>query len=323
MKYSYLLSLFFVISLPLILAAQTVMIDNIPRDTSYTLYSAYKKIEKHHPEVAFVTGNVPKEMCELNNIVYKTVVQDSNMRRNLKLSIFKPSKGKKHPTVMMIHGGGWSSGSPDMLKMLAVHLAEKGFATITVEYRLSPEALYPVAVEDLQDAVDWIYNNEKTYCFNKNKIAVLGCSAGGQLALLIGAKNKGKRIKAVINVDGSSNFVVEETIQRGEKARLDGGKMPVDALWLGGTYSEKVQNWEEASPVYWVNSNTPPIFFICSSIPRFHNGRDEFIKKLHLFETYSEIYTFENSPHSFWLFSPWHNPTVEKIADFLKNILSK
>lgn len=311
--------LLFIGFLPFLLSSQMVMIDGVLRDTSYTIFSAYNKIKKNYPDVGYVDENSPKNISETKDITYKTI----NSERKLKLTIFNPKNKKTYPVVLMIHGGGWNSGSPDLLRGMAIHLAEKGFATVIVEYRLIPEALYPAAVEDITDAVDWIYENNKKYNFDKNKIAILGCSAGGQLAALIGTKNTKKRIKAIVNVDGSTDFVVPETVDRAEKAKLEGTKKPVDALWLGGTYSEKPENWKNASPVNWININTPPIFFICSSIPRFHNGRDEYIKKLNQFGIYSKVYTFENCPHSFWLYSPWHSPTIERINIFLKNILQK
>jgi acetyl esterase/lipase len=98
-----------------------------------------------------------------------------------------------------------------------LHLAQKGFVAAIVEYRLSHEAKYPAAVDDLHDAVLWLYHHADEYKIDKNKIAVSGCSAGEQLAALIGAKNKDKLIKAVINIDGISTFIEPETINRAKK----------------------------------------------------------------------------------------------------------
>lgn len=76
----------------------------------------------------------------------------------------------------MIHGGGWNSGSLELQVPMAQQIATKGYVTIPVEYRLIPEALYPAGVEDLEDAIEWIYKNAKRYGIDKKKIAVSGCS---------------------------------------------------------------------------------------------------------------------------------------------------
>jgi hypothetical protein len=66
--------------------------------------------------------------------------------------------------------------------------------------------------------------------------------------------------------------------------------------------------------------NTPPILYINSSIPRFHAGRDDMIAKLNKYGIYSEIKTFENTPHSFWFLNPWFDDTVLYTTQFLDKI---
>lgn len=320
MKRGYFLCLFAAMILPFFAQTQTVMIDGTPRDTSYTIYSAYQKLHKTYPSVSFVDETLPEGIIKKENIIYKTVRRLHGAQRDLKLSVFRPKDTQNYPAVMIIHGGGWSSGSREMMTAFAQNLSLKGFVTVCVEYRLSPEALYPAGVDDLNDAVEWIFSNARKYKCYKNKIAVAGFSAGGQLASLIGTKNRDNRIKAVVNVDGITTFVEKETIDRAENAKREGGKMPADALWLGGVYSEKPERWKDASPLYWVNKKTAPVLFINGSIPRFHNGRDEFIQKLNQFGIYSEVYSFDNCPHNFWLFLPWHYVTVEKTGKFLNTI---
>ncbi|MDD3787726.1 MAG: alpha/beta hydrolase, partial [Petrimonas sp.] len=195
-------------------SAQTVLINSVPRDTSYTVYSSYVKEKKHFPFIQLVDTTLPKGLRTKENIVYKKL----SGKRSLNVSVYRPDDKQTYPVVLMIHGGGWNSGSPDMQKALALNLAKKGFATVTVEYRLIPEALYPAGVEDLNDAVRWLHDNASKYNFDKNKIAVSGCSAGGQLAALIGTKNQDKLIKAVVNMDGISTFIEPETVNRAQKA---------------------------------------------------------------------------------------------------------
>ena len=57
-----------------------------------------------------------------------------------------------------------------------------------------------------------------------------------------------------------------------------------------------------------------------SSIPRFHNGRDEAIEQLHALGIYTEVHTFDDTPHTYWFFRPWFDDTVSYMADFLDKI---
>ena len=299
--------------------AQSVTINGVPRDTGYTVNSTFLKEVKHRSYIQKADTVLPEGIISNENIDYKKL----NEKRSLQISIYRPDDNNIYPVVMMIHGGGWNSGSPDMQKALAISLVKKGFVTATVEYRLIPEALYPAAVDDLNDAVNWLYKNADKYRIDKNKIIVSGSSAGGQLAALIGTVNHDKLIRGVINIDGISTFVEPETIDRAERAKAKGDEMPVDALWLGGTYNEMQKTWEVASALYHINENSAPVCFINSSIPRFHNGRDEHISQLDRLGIYSEVHMFDDSPHTFWHFHPWHLATVNYMANFLSKIFDQ
>ncbi|MFV0391025.1 MAG: pectinesterase family protein [Paludibacteraceae bacterium] len=297
---------------------QIVLINGVPRDTSYTVYSSFIKEKKKFP---FIQPASP-ELGKLDfypNIKYKTI----SANRTLSLNIFKPKTNGILPAVMMIHGGGWNSGAPELQEALATNLAEKGFVCITTEYRLTPEALFPAAIDDLNDALRWIADNSENYGIDRNKIAVSGCSAGGQLATLIGTINRGGLIKAVVNIDGIATFIDTATIERANKSRKSGEKMPVDAQWLGGTYQEKPESWKDASATYFVHAGSAPVCFINSSIARFHNGRDEMIRLLDSHAIRSEVHHFENTPHTFWHFHPWHIATVNFVANFLNKRFDK
>lgn len=301
----------------MLLLKDKVMDNGVPRDTSYTVQGSYLKEVKHFPFIQTVDTLVPGNINAYEEIVYKKMEGSPIGNRELRLSVYRPQDQQTYPMVLMIHGGGWNSGSPDMQKALAINLAKKGFVTATVEYRLIPEAPYPAAEEDINDALRWLYTNSERFNGEKNKIAVSGCSAGGQLAALVGTKNENGWIKGIINIDGISTFTSNESIDRAEKARLEGESLPVDAIWLGGTYKERSETWQGASALYNVHQKSAPICFINSSIPRFHNGRDEHIHTLDSLGIYSEVHTFDETPHTFWLFHPWHLSTVNYAANFL------
>ena len=295
------------------------------RDTSYTTYSAYLSTKKTHPEIKIVPQFHSKSVKEKRNITYCKTGE-----RKLLLDAFYPSSKTKtkRAAIMIIHGGGWRSGNRMQHYPLAQRLADLGYVCFTPEFRLSTEALYPAAINDLKAALRWIRSNAKTYNIDDNKIAVLGFSAGGQLAALLGVttgnpKFEGKEcnlkslsaINAIVDLDGTLSFVHPES---GEGD--DTKKTSAATYWFGYSKKENPKLWQEASPLTYVGTNTPATLFINSSVDRMHAGRNDFLKVLNENNIYSEVKTFSDAPHSFPLFDPWFEPTVKYIDEFLKKV---
>lgn len=288
----------------------------IGRDTSYTVLNTYNKEIKRFPFIEIVKEREHKNLNSSLNLVYNSI--DS---RDLHLDAYY-KKGKTHqPAVILIHGGGWKSGDKSQMRIFAQELAIKGYSCFTIEYRLSPEAQYPAAIFDVKDAIKYIKANAKKFNVNPDKVAVLGCSSGGQMAALIGATNnnldyesasvinENASVQAIIDLDGVLAFKHPES-EEGKAA----------SLWLGGSYEEKPEIWNQASALNQVNASTPPILFINSDMTRFHAGRTDMISKLNNYQIYSEIKNIPNSPHSFWFFNPWFQPMVEYTVAFLDKI---
>ena len=76
------------------------------------------------------------------------------------------------------------------MEIFAQEMASKGFSCFTIEYRLSQEAKYPAGIFDAKKAIQFIKINAKKFQTDTTKIAILGCSSGGQMAALIGSTNK-------------------------------------------------------------------------------------------------------------------------------------
>ncbi|MET0462966.1 MAG: alpha/beta hydrolase [Chitinophagaceae bacterium] len=290
---------------------------SFPRDTSFNIPATFEKEKKKRPYIIIAEPAISKQVSVKKNIVFKKAGEHA-----LTLDIFYAGKAKKNtPAVLLIFGGGWRSGDKTHNYAMATELARQGFVTVTADYRLSPEATYPAAIIDLKDALRWIRANAQAYSVDKNRIAVLGCSAGGQLAALLGNTNKqlilggqivdttDASVQAIVNIDGTLAFRHPESVEGA-----------VAAQWLGGTYEERPGIWEEAAPLNHVDKNSAPVFFVNSSIPRFHAGRDDMIRKLDSLNIYSQIHTFPDTPHPFWFFHPWFDPMMKEIGGFLRKV---
>lgn len=276
----------------------------VAKDTSYTITSEYKKQIQKFPFIEIVESSSHFNVVAQYDLVYHTV---SN--RDLHLDAYLFQSQKELPIVVLIHGGGWKSGNKSLMKPLAQTLSQKGFQCFAIEYRLSGEAIYPAAIEDVLHAIDYIKNNAKKFSADAQKIAILGCSSGGQMASLIGTKFY-TQSKAIVNLDGILAFHHPQSQE---------GKMA--SQWLGGAYHEKPEIWNEASALTHVSSKTPPTLFINSQFERFHAGRDEMIAKMNTFKIDSKVETIPESPHTFWLFHPWFDLTSQYIISFLNDKL--
>ncbi|HEY1571645.1 MAG TPA: alpha/beta hydrolase [Pseudonocardiaceae bacterium] len=103
---------------------------------------------------------------------------------DLKIRIYRPHTTQAQPPALVyFFGGGWTLGTMDTSDGVCRALTNKaGCVTISVGYRLAPEHKFPAAVEDCQAALTWLAENAANLGVDKDRIAVGGDSAGGNLA---------------------------------------------------------------------------------------------------------------------------------------------
>ena len=296
-------------------------------DTGYTTFKAYNDIKKSHPNtvISYPSDKLPPSVKAEKDIIYHSIGD-----RKLRLDAFFSKKNPQNPrpAILIIHGGGWRTGNRAQHLPLAQHLAALGYVCFTPEYRLSTEALYPAAAHDLKAALRWVRANAKKYKIDTNRIATVGFSAGGQLSALLGTTgnnpayegtsgNMGHstKVNAIVDIDGILAFIHPESGE-GDDSRSTSAA----TYWFGYAKTENPDLWQAASALNYVDANTPPTLFLNSGVDRMHAGRTDYLAKLATFNTYSEVHFFPYSPHSFCLFNPWFEPTVQYIDVFLRTI---
>jgi acetyl esterase/lipase len=299
-----------------------------PRDTSFTVHSAFRYIQKTYPDARIARPAIPATIQAHTNVTYCTLGS-----RALQLDIFYPKANWKggYPAVLFIHGGGWRSGDRSQHVPMAQQLAAKGYVTVTAEYRLSTEALYPAAVHDLKAAIRWLRANASTYPIDTTQIAVWGFSAGGQLAALVGTTNGDKqlegdacytshssRVQAIVDVDGVLAFIHPESREGDDSKSPSAGTQ-----WFGASTAKNPALWQQASSLNHVTAQTPPIAFINSSVEWMHAGREDMIKKLDAYHVYHEVHSLPNTPHTFPLFTPWFATTLDYTTAFLNKVFKR
>ena len=192
-----------------------------------------------------------------------TYLTASNWEAKLDLFVTR-TPDKPQPTLIFIHGGGWTGGTKEGRDLAILPYLDMGMNVVNVEYRLARVAQAPAAVEDCRCALRWVIQNAKQYGVDVNRIVVAGDSAGGHLALTTailpasagldrqcpGPDNL--KVAAVVNWYGISD--VNEL--------LDGPNMkPYAVTWLGSA-TDREQIAKRVSPLTYVRAGLTPVFTI-------------------------------------------------------------
>ena len=98
-------------------------------------------------------------------------------------TLFRPA-GAAIAAVVEVHGGAWTSGDRTMNLAIARHLAANGIAVLSLDFRMPPEAAYPVTVTDIAAGVRWMRTHAPDVGTVPARVGLLGTSSGGHLALL-------------------------------------------------------------------------------------------------------------------------------------------
>lgn len=210
-----------------------------------------------------------------------TDIQYSNISDTQKLDIYYPNEESSgpYPVVIAIHGGGFMMGSKtgeDVTSMLKA--TNYGYAVVSVNYRLSNEAVFPAAISDVKAAIRFIKANAEKYNLDANKIAVWGDSSGGNLATLAGTSSDdsylngdntenmeySSSVNAVVDWFGPMNFLLMDEQFEAEGITPKFGKTSSDtspeSKYIGGNITENVEQTEKANPENYITSDDPYFF---------------------------------------------------------------
>ena len=181
-----------------------------------------------------------------------------------KLDVYTPRGAGPHPTVLHIHGGGWTGGSRESVVLRAMPFLEMGLAVVNISYRLARVAEAPAAVEDCLCALRWVIRNAKQYNFDVTRIVVTGYSAGGHLALTTGMipasagldrqcpGSEELKVAAIVNWYGITDVA----------DLLDGANRRTYAVQWLGSRPDRVDVARRLSPMAYVRRDLPPTLTI-------------------------------------------------------------
>jgi acetyl esterase/lipase len=185
------------------------------------------------------------------------------------------------PAVIVIHGGSWSGGVKSDFATYDRWLAAEGRVVFDVEYRLASGAQhFPAQVMDIKCAIAWVKSHAARYHVNPERLALIGRSAGGQLALLAAytANDPTLRpgscdaqetsVRAVISFYGPTDLAWDYT-HPGRPDVIDTPRVLEN--YLGGSPATAPQAYASASPIEHVSAQSPPTLFL-------HGGHDQLVR---------------------------------------------
>ncbi len=199
--------------------------------------------------------------------------------RDLTLDVYRPrGASEPTPTLVYVHGGGWTNGSKEASALTFLPYLEMGWSVVNVSYRLADAAHAPAAVEDCRCALRWVYRNAGQFNFDLGRIVVTGNSAGGHLALTTGmlpasagldrqcpgdrrrAWTTGATSTAELEVAAIINWYGITDVHD-LAHRTPGTSGNFTEAWLGSR-GDRDAVARRVSPVNYVRGDTPPILTI-------------------------------------------------------------
>jgi len=210
----------------------------------------------------------PAGTTMLENIPYA----NDTLKKHMLDIYMPPVKTLSYPLIIWIHGGAWmlNDKHADMSYMTNTIKAflNNGYVLASIDYRNSTTAPFPAQIQDCNQAIEYLFENAAQYNIDESKIALIGFSAGGHLASLVGLSNNnfvksfyhdGKKlqfkISAVLDFYGPSDF---STLNGHDSPDP---KSPI-ALLLGGTVAQKTELAKRASPITYIDKKDPPFFIV-------------------------------------------------------------
>ena len=224
------------------------------------------------------------------------------------------------PVLLIIHGGGWVAGRKDSPRevALATTLAERGFAAMSVNYKLgAPDGsvrCWPQNLHDCKTAVRWLRAHCKRLNVDPDNIGVIGLSSGGHLACLTGFtqpqdglepqgpyEDEFSDVKCVVNFYGPIDTSKHE-----------------DIGILGKTRQEAPWMYRQFSPLSHLDKSDPPVLII-------HGEEDKVVEVQHAkilsdaltrFGVEHELEIIPGAGHGFGIEAD-HKNLLPKLVSFL------
>jgi acetyl esterase/lipase len=253
----------------------------------------------------------------LSNIkadTFLNVAYGNNALQNMDVYLPATRSAQQTPSLILLHGGGWNSGSRHSLSAYVDSFKTRlpNYAIFNVDYRLvSSKIKFSDQETDIKNAVDFIVAHSNDYNINGSKLVMIGVSAGAHLAMLQAYKNTSPKMAAVIDFFGPADLVAMY-----QKPWNEMIPHLMESI-IGGT-PQTNQAYHDLSPVSFINAASPPTLI-------FHGKQDYIVdvsqsqilkQKLQDAGVINELIVYPNAGHG-WFGNTLSN-SFDKIEVFLQ-----
>lgn len=240
------------------------------------------------------------------------------------IRIYRPA-GRPRGTVLNFHGGGWVCGAISnddyFCKLLA---RDSGCVVVSADYRLAPEHPYPAALEDAWAALEWTVAQTSRWNAPEGRIALTGCSAGGNLVAALTIKARDARGPAIAGqillypaLDARANNPSYE--ENGEGYLLSASTM----RWFWDLYLPLPGMRDDplASPQVGDVTGLPPALILAASHDPLRDDAAEYAAKLTQAGVPVEHHCYDGLIHGYFRLipdAPWVGDTIARCTALLK-----
>jgi acetyl esterase/lipase len=228
----------------------------------------------------------------------------------LSLDIYQPPQVGQYPAIVVIYGGAWQAGSPTSNEAFSRYMAARGYVVWAIAYRHAPQYQFPAQLEDVEAALHFLKTHAVQYETDSNRIAVLGRSAGAQLAMLAAYRPSTTPVQAVVDYYGPVDLA--------EGYYNLPNPSPIDIrlvlnLLLGGSPSDFPKEYKFASPIYAVTPSAPPSLLI-------YGGRDNVVQAKYGRQMYKRLQAVGGK--AVYLEIPWADHAFDSVFNGISNQLA-
>ena len=278
------------------------------------------------------------------DVVYEQVPSRGYQNVAMQMDIMQPQKKEKLPAIVFVTGGGFINANRANGLQERMRLADEGYLVASITYRVAPTAKFPEPLEDVKAAIRYLRAHADKFNIDKERIGIIGGSAGGYLSAMAGTTSgtktfdKGENIqesssvKCAVDLFGLSDLtcVGEDFSDKVKEQHKSAGA--TEALWVNGSpvfggrdggILADPQAAEAANPIRYISSDSAPMLLM-------HGSADTVVSPSqtnHLFQALrqkgipAERYIVSNAAHGgvYWV----QDKVMDVIVDFFNTYLKK
>lgn len=228
----------------------------------------------------------------------------------LTLNLYQPLQPGRYPAVVTIYGGSWARGSPAESEALGRFLAARGYVVAALDYRHAPAYRFPAQVEDVAAGLAFVRSQAEDFEIKRDRMALLGWSAGAHLAMLTGFQSD-EPVQSLVDYYGPVDLF-EGYYDIPQPDPVDVRQML--RAFIGGTPETFPEAYKAASPLNYVKAAEP------NSLPTMlliYGGRDHLVEARFGRSLYEAL--IKSGNQAVWVKIPWAEHAFDKVFNGVSN----